>query len=118
CLALQIGDTQHDRSNRDHAATISFEVEISVSRSQPSELTPQRIDSCKITAGVVVAALLAASESEAAARVSVSGAFSTQVDDHREVLPLLQRRGRHPVAYEDPRDCAIQQRSRHLDSMS
>jgi hypothetical protein len=61
----------------------------SVSRSQPSELTLQRVDLCKIAAGVVVAAKLAASQSEAPACVSVTGAVSAQVDDRREVLLLL-----------------------------
>jgi len=61
----------------------------SVSRSQPSKLTLQRVDLCKVVAGVVVAASLAASESEAPARIFVAGAVSAQVDDRREVLPLL-----------------------------
>src|SRR5712671_3516066 len=87
-------------------------------RSQPSELALQRVDLCKVAAGVVVAASLAASESEATARVFVTGAVSAQVDDRREVLPLLQRGGRHAVAGEDARDRAIQQRGRHLHSMS
>jgi hypothetical protein len=62
----------------------------SASRSQPSELTLQRVDLCKGAAGVVVAAVLAASESEAPACVSVTGAVSAQVDDRREVLPLMR----------------------------
>ena len=58
----------------------------SVSRSQPSDLTLQRVDLCKVAAGVVVAASLAASESETPARVSVTCAVSAQVDDRREGL--------------------------------
>jgi hypothetical protein len=101
------------------ASTTSFgRTRTSVSRSQPSELTLQRVDLCKVAAGVVVAASLAASESEAPARVSVTGAVSAQVDDRREVLPLLQRGGRNAVAGEDARDRAIQQRGGHLHSMS
>jgi hypothetical protein len=69
----------------------------SVSRSEPSELTLQRVDLCKVAARVVVAALLAASYSEAPARVSVTSTVLAQVDDLREVLPLLQRGGRYAV---------------------
>jgi hypothetical protein len=80
----------------------------SVSRSQPGELSLQRVDLCKVAAGVVVSASLAASESEALARVSVSGTVSAQVDDRCEVLPLLQRGGRNVVSDEDSCDGAIQ----------
>ena len=62
---------------------------MSLSRRQPSELTLQRVDLCEVAAGVVVAAALAASESEAPACVSVTGAVSAQVDDRREVLLLV-----------------------------
>ena len=53
-----------------------------------------------------------------AQRVPVTGAVSAQVDDRREVLPLLQRGGRIAVAGEDARDRAIQHRGCHLDSVS
>ena len=91
---------------------------MSASRSQPSELTLQRVDLCKVAARVVVAASLAGSESEAPARVSVTGAVSAQMDDRCEVLPLLQRSCRNAVAGEGARDRAIQQRGGHLHSMS
>src|SRR6266513_772716 len=90
----------------------------SVSRSQPSELALQRVDLCQVAAGVVVAASLAASDSEAQARVFVTGTVSAKMDDRREVLPLLQRGGRHAVTGEDARDRAIQQRGGHLHRMS
>src|SRR5574339_917658 len=80
----------------------------SASRSQPNELTLQRVDLRKVASGIVVAASLAAFESEATACVSVTDAVSAQVDDRREVLPLLQRGGRNAVAGEDPRHRAIQ----------
>jgi hypothetical protein len=46
----------------------------------------------------VVAAALAASEPEPAARVCVTGTAPAQVEDRREVLPLPQRGVRDAVA--------------------
>ena len=58
---------------------------------EPRELKLQRIDLRQVAAGVVVAASLAASEPEGAARVCVAGSAPAQVDHRCEVLPLLQR---------------------------
>src|SRR4030095_7988839 len=90
----------------------------SVSRSEPSELALQGVDLCEVVARIVVSASLADSESEAPARVAVSGTVSAQVDDRREVLPLVQRGGGDAVAGEDSRDRAIQQRGGHLHCVS
>jgi hypothetical protein len=60
----------------------------SISRSESSELTLQRVDLCKVAARVVIAASLAASESETPEGVSVSDALATEVDNRRQVLLL------------------------------
>jgi hypothetical protein len=65
----------------------------SAGRGEPRELKLHRVDLCQVAAGVVVAASLAASAPEGAARVCVAGLAPAQVDDRREVLPLLQRGG-------------------------
>ena len=83
-------------------------------QSEPRELTLQRVDLCQVAAGVVVAATLAASKPEPAGRVSVARSAPAQVDDCREVLPLLQRGGGDAVALEGARDRAIQQRCGHF----
>jgi hypothetical protein len=82
------GDAIRGR-NRTASTTSLGRTRTAVSRSQPSELTLQRVDLRKVATGVVVAASLAASESEAPACVSVTGAVSAQMDDRGEVLPLL-----------------------------
>ena len=90
----------------------------SAGRGEPRELKLQRVDLCQVAAGVVVAASLAASEPEPAARVCVAGPAPAQVDDRREVLPLLQRGGGDAVAPEGARDRAIQQRCGHFHRVS
>ena len=79
----------------------------SAGRGEPRELKLHRVDLCQVAAGVVVAASLAASEPEPAARVCVAGPAPTQVDDRREVLPLLQRGGGDAAAPDGAGDRAI-----------
>ena len=76
-------------------------------RGEPRELKLHRVDLCQVAAGVVVAASLTAPEPEGAARVCVAGPAPAQVDDRREVLPLLQRGGGDAVAPEGAGDCVI-----------
>src|SRR5262245_61566245 len=72
----------------------------STRRGEPRELKLQCVDFCQVAAGVMVAAALAASEPEPAARVGVAGPASAQVDDRCEVLPLPQRGDTNAVARE------------------
>src|SRR5262245_24431115 len=90
----------------------------SVRRGQPRELALQYVDLCEIAVDVVIAASLAASEPETAARVRVAGAATTQVDDRCEVRPLRQRGGEDAVALKGSRDRAIQHRGGHLYRMT
>src|SRR5262245_30655144 len=76
--------------------------------SQPCELPLQQVDLCDIAADVVIAASLAGSELERAARVRVANAASAQVDHGGEVLTLLQRGGGDAVALQRSRDTAIE----------
>src|SRR5262245_59091958 len=80
------------------------------SAAKADELTLRGVDPCQIAAGIVTAAPLTAREPKAAAGVRVAGAGSAQVDDGREVLPLLQRGSGDAVAPKEVGDAAVQQR--------
>jgi hypothetical protein len=112
-----IGRTPHETVRAVQGFAPSSESR-SAGRGEPRELKLHRVDLCQVVAGVVVAASLAASEPESAARVCVAGLAPAQVDDRREVLPLLQRGGGDAVAPEGAGDRAIQQRCGHFHRVS
>src|SRR2546428_3568800 len=76
---------------------------------QPGELSLQHVDVSEVTSDVVVAAVLAGMEAEAASCVGVARAGSAQVDDRGEILLLLERRGADSLALERLGDAPIEQ---------
>src|SRR5262245_60798185 len=66
----------------------------------------------------MVAASLAGSKSEPAARVRVANGASAQVDHSCEVLTLLYRGGGNVVVLERSRDRVIEERRGHLHSIT
>src|SRR3989454_7206730 len=80
---------------------------------QPGELSLQHVDVSEVTSDVVVAAVLAGMEAEAASCVGVARAGSAQVDDRSEILLLLERRGADSLALERLGDAPIEEGGGH-----
>ena len=116
------GTSRSGRSRRssgrslDPGASRFRRTRTSVSRSQPGEL-PLAVDLCQVAAGVVVAASLAARESEAGARSRRRRRRRTGGRSPRG--PAAVAATRPPaVARNDARDVTIQQRGGHLHRMT
>src|SRR5437870_13838472 len=69
-------------------------------RREPGEIGLHGVDVGQVAADVVIAAVLARGQPEAAPRVGVAGAGAAEVDDGGEVTLLLERGGGDVLALE------------------